>query len=81
MIELLSFLFFTFLCAGGLGLGLVVLASLRWREKSGLGLVQVVVLGDAGRSPRMQYHCQSLIQQKYTVDLIAYGGMVEWRWT
>lgn len=76
MIELLSCVFFGGLCAGGLGLGLMVLASLHWREQSGVGLVQVVVLGDAGRSPRMQYHCQSLIELKYKVDLIGYGGML-----
>ena len=57
MIELLSFLFFTLLCVAGLLLGLMILSSIRWREQSGEGLVQVVVLGDAGRSPRMQYHC------------------------
>jgi hypothetical protein len=77
MLELVSFLFFTFLCLSGLSLGLLILASLRWREQSGVGVVQVVVLGDAGRSPRMQYHCQSLIQQKFSVDLIGYGGILE----
>lgn len=80
MIELLYFLFFCLLSVGGLFLGLVVLCSIRWREQSGLGVVQVVVLGDAGRSPRMQYHCLSLVQQKYTVDLIGYGGKVISEW-
>ena len=76
MVELVSLIFFTFLLVCGLGLGLLILASLRWREQSGVGVVQVVVLGDTGRSPRMQYHCQSLIQQKFSVDLIGYGGML-----
>lgn len=47
---------------------------MHWREKTGEGQVQVVVLGDIGRSPRMQYHCLSLIEQKYDVELIGYGG-------
>ncbi len=72
MIELL---FFALLCGSGLLLGLLMLSSIRWREQSGEGLVQVVVLGDAGRSPRMQYHCLSLVQQKYTVDFVGYGGI------
>eukprot|EP00240_Pyramimonas_obovata_P014084 CAMPEP_0118944252 /NCGR_PEP_ID=MMETSP1169-20130426/39951_1 /TAXON_ID=36882 /ORGANISM="Pyramimonas obovata, Strain CCMP722" /LENGTH=189 /DNA_ID=CAMNT_0006889705 /DNA_START=28 /DNA_END=594 /DNA_ORIENTATION=+ len=36
---------------------------------------QVVVLGDFGRSPRMQYHAISLSQQAgYEVDVVAYEG-------
>jgi len=34
----------------------------------------VVVLGDIGRSPRMQYHTLSLAKNGYSVDLIAYKG-------
>lgn len=34
----------------------------------------VVVLGDIGRSPRMQYHTLSLAKNGFTVDLIAYKG-------
>ncbi|KAL8481466.1 hypothetical protein ACS0TY_027830 [Phlomoides rotata] len=35
----------------------------------------VVVLGDIGRSPRMQYHALSLAQQaSLDVDIVAYGG-------
>lgn len=34
--------------------------------------VCVVVLGDIGRSPRMQYHAQSLIREGYNVDVIGY---------
>lgn len=71
MIELF---FFVVLTCSAMVLALLTLCSIRWREQSGDGLVQVVVLGDAGRSPRMQYHCLSLVQQKYTVDLIGYGG-------
>lgn len=55
-------------------LSLIILASLRWRLETGEGQVQVVVLGDVGRSPRMQYHCLSLVQQDYKVELVGYGG-------
>ncbi|XP_018572966.1 chitobiosyldiphosphodolichol beta-mannosyltransferase [Anoplophora glabripennis] len=33
----------------------------------------VVVLGDIGRSPRMQYHSLSLAEMGYVVDIIGYG--------
>ncbi len=55
-------------------LSFLLLAAVKWRSETGQGLVQVVVLGDAGRSPRMLYHCLSLVQLSYTVDLVAYGG-------
>ena len=35
--------------------------------------VKVVVLGDIGRSPRMQYHCKSLTEMGHQVDIIGYG--------
>ena len=74
MVEVLSALFsLVFLVCSG-AIALIILASIWWREKTGEGLVQVVVLGDAGRSPRMQYHCLSLVQLNYSVDLVGYGG-------
>lgn len=33
----------------------------------------VIVLGDIGRSPRMQYHVHSLLRHGFNVDLIGYG--------
>jgi beta-1,4-mannosyltransferase len=36
--------------------------------------VCVVVLGDLGRSPRMQYHSLSFAKEGYDVDIIGYGG-------
>lgn len=36
--------------------------------------VQVVVLGDIGRSPRMQYHAISLAKSGARVDLIGFAG-------
>ncbi|GFZ07595.1 UDP-Glycosyltransferase superfamily protein [Actinidia rufa] len=41
------------------------------------GRAAVVVLGDIGRSPRMQYHALSLARQaSLEVDIVAYGGVV-----
>lgn len=34
----------------------------------------VIVLGDLGRSPRMQYHCQSLLDAGHHVTAIGYEG-------
>ena len=36
--------------------------------------VVVVVLGDLGRSPRMQYHCQSLLDAGHRVSFVGYEG-------
>lgn len=53
---------------------LVILASLKWRSETGSGIVTVVVLGDVGRSPRMQYHSLSLAQFGYEVDIVGFSG-------
>ena len=37
--------------------------------------VQVLVLGDIGRSPRMQYHALSIAKHGGRVDIIGYHGM------
>ena len=34
----------------------------------------IVVLGDIGRSPRMQYHALSLAKEGFEVDIIGYAG-------
>ncbi|KAF7822483.1 UDP-glycosyltransferase TURAN isoform X1 [Senna tora] len=44
-------------------------------DKGRRGRACVVVLGDIGRSPRMQYHALSLADQAcLEVDIVAYGG-------
>ena len=45
-------------------------------EKSGhqRPRIQVLVLGDIGRSPRMQYHALSISKHGGIVDLIGYDG-------
>ena len=37
--------------------------------------VVVLVLGDIGRSPRMQYHALSIARKGGVVDLVGYNGM------
>jgi len=36
--------------------------------------IVILVLGDVGRSPRMQYHALSLLQNNYNVHIIGYSG-------
>ena len=36
--------------------------------------VCVLVLGDIGRSPRMQYHAISLAKEGFQVDLVGFSG-------
>jgi beta-1,4-mannosyltransferase len=36
--------------------------------------IQVVVVGDIGRSPRMQYHALSIVRHGRPVDLVGYLG-------
>lgn len=59
-------------------LGAVVLGVCRLRPTKDLKKrrsVTVLVLGDFGRSPRMQYHCVSLAKLPFTtVDIVGYGG-------
>jgi hypothetical protein len=38
--------------------------------------VQVLVLGDIGRSPRMQYHAMSIAKHGGRVDVLGYAGNV-----
>jgi len=39
--------------------------------------IVVLVLGDIGRSPRMQYHALSIVRRGGLVDLVGYNGMLE----
>ena len=38
--------------------------------------VQILALGDIGRSPRMQYHAMSIAKHGGHVDLIGYQGVL-----
>lgn len=46
---------------------------LRWKQGR---TVQIVVLGDIGRSPRMQYHALSIAKHGGRVFLIGYHGVL-----
>ena len=43
-----------------------------WRWGSAARHVTVVVLGDVGRSPRMQYHALSLAKSGFSVTLLGF---------
>jgi beta-1,4-mannosyltransferase len=45
--------------------------ALRWKQGR---TVQIVVLGDIGRSPRMQYHALSIAKHGGKVFLVGYRG-------
>ena len=53
---------------------LLTMSDLKSRKKS-LHII-VVVLGDLGRSPRMQYHANSLLKQGHYVSFVGYKGEV-----
>lgn len=53
---------------------LTILIAFRIRFSSSSMNKMVVVLGDFGRSPRMQYHTESLIANGFYVDVIALRG-------
>ena len=53
---------------------LLALPTTRGANQHGRTSVQIVVLGDLGRSPRMQYHASSILKHGGDVQLIGYQG-------
>jgi beta-1,4-mannosyltransferase len=53
----------------------VITPSVYRKEKETRGSVQILVLGDVGRSPRMQYHALSIAKHGGRVDLIGFLRM------
>lgn len=53
---------------------LTALWRLVFRDAGEMPRVTVLVLGDIGRSPRMQYHALSLARNGFAVDVVAYEG-------
>lgn len=49
---------------------------LRGRKDKSKPRICVLVLGDVGRSPRMQYHALSCAKAGFDVDLVGFGGML-----
>lgn len=62
------------LVAGSLSL---LVRALRRRDAGTERRVCVLVLGDIGRSPRMQYHALSLSKHGYTVTFVGYLGKTD----
>jgi beta-1,4-mannosyltransferase len=58
----------------GLSFILGLLLSLWHRRYKQTKSVCIVVLGDIGRSPRMQYHAISFIKEGYSVEIVGYPG-------
>ena len=60
----------------GLAIVLVFLVYwLRGRKDLSKPRICILVLGDIGRSPRMQYHALSCAKAGYQVDLVGFGGI------
>lgn len=55
-------------------LGLLCLPTRHVPTQDGKPRVVVLVLGDIGRSPRMQYHSLSIARKGGLVDLVGYDG-------
>jgi beta-1,4-mannosyltransferase len=66
-------LFFVLILIAAAVLGLFLLRAVFY--KSGPKTAFVVVLGDLGRSPRMNYHCLSLTNLGYKIKFIGYAGI------
>ncbi|XP_062999667.1 chitobiosyldiphosphodolichol beta-mannosyltransferase [Elgaria multicarinata webbii] len=62
------------LCGATALLLLLLLLWQRGRPTGGAGRVAVVVLGDLGRSPRMQYHALSLARRGRRVAFLGFAG-------
>lgn len=61
------------------GLVLLLLRSLRQRDGRTHRRLCVLVLGDFGRSPRMQYHALSLSKHAYYVTVVGFLGKTAYR--
>ncbi|KAJ3052463.1 mannosyltransferase [Rhizophlyctis rosea] len=53
---------------------LTAIWRLIFRDAGEMPRVTLLVLGDIGRSPRMQYHALSLARNGFAVDIVAYEG-------
>ncbi|KTW26408.1 hypothetical protein T552_02889 [Pneumocystis carinii B80] len=58
----------------GFGVQKLLRSCYKNKVKKGRRSICLVVLGDLGRSPRMQYHALSLSKQGFEVNLVGYQG-------
>lgn len=70
-VLLIALIFFTFVIITLFTLLLLPAGDGQLKRKT---RVQVLVLGDIGRSPRMQYHALSIAKNGGFVDLVGYLG-------
>ena len=57
-----------------LSIGLFAFMATGFRTAKAGSRACIIVLGDIGRSPRMQYHALSLAKTGFEVDIVGYGG-------
>ena len=57
---------------------LLAIYLLRLRKDYSKPRICILVLGDVGRSPRMQYHALSCAKAGFQVDVVGFGGMRYW---
>lgn len=59
------------------GIAVVIVLVAYWLRvrKDPKPRICVLVLGDIGRSPRMQYHALSCAKAGFRVDMVGFGGM------
>lgn len=67
-------MYLTAVLMGPIAILLLFVHWLRGRKKSTKPRICIVVLGDVGRSPRMQYHALSCAKAGFQVELLGFGG-------
>ncbi len=60
-----------------LSFGLFLFMASGFRNAKAGSRACIIVLGDIGRSPRMQYHALSLAKTGFDVDFVGYGGLYQ----
>lgn len=59
---------------------LLLVSWKRWRQGRAKWHVIIVVLGDVGRSPRMQYHALSFVKSGFSVTLLGFCSECPGNW-
>lgn len=72
--AVLQYLLSSFACSFIVTLLLLSLFVLLFRLKDGKRNVCIIVLGDIGRSPRMQYHAKSFSEVNLNVNIVGFRG-------
>ena len=67
-------MYLTAVLMGPIAILLLFVHWLRGRKNNTKPRICIVVLGDVGRSPRMQYHALSCANAGFHVELLGFGG-------